>query len=88
VQIIGITVASPYKDIKPKVAELGMKYPVLVGDDNVEEGFGGTIGYPTTFIVTKDWKIYKKYMGALADKDARIRKDIEKLLAASETATD
>jgi hypothetical protein len=47
----------------------------------VEEGFGGMIGYPTTFVLTKDWKIYKKYMGALAGKDAKIRKDIETLLA-------
>src|SRR5205809_5552070 len=81
VQIMGITVESPYADIKPKVKELGMKYMVLVGNDSVEEGFGGMIGYPTTFVVTKDWKIYKKYMGALPDKDKRIRKDIEKLLA-------
>jgi hypothetical protein len=44
------------------------------------------IGYPTTFVVTKDWKIYKKYMGALPDKDARIKKDIEKLLAEENTA--
>jgi cytochrome c biogenesis protein CcmG/thiol:disulfide interchange protein DsbE len=90
VQIIGITVESPYKDIKPKAKELGIKYTVLVGNDTVQDGFGGMIGYPTTFIVTKDWKIYKKYMGALADKDQRIRKDIEALLAKDqpEKATD
>lgn len=81
VQIVGITVESPYNDIKPKVKETGMKYTVLVGNDKVVDGFGGLIGFPTTFIVTKDWKIYKKYMGALTDKDARIKKDIEKLLA-------
>jgi len=81
VQILAITVQSPYADIKPKVKELGMKYTVLVGNDDVEERFGGMIGYPTTFIISKDWKIYKKYMGALADKDARIKKDIEKLLS-------
>jgi len=54
----------------------------LVGNDAVVDGFGGLIGFPTTFVVTKDWKIYKKYMGALPDKDVRIRKDIEKLLEA------
>ena len=59
-----------------------------MGNDSVQEGFGGMIGYPTTFIVTKDWKIYKKYMGALPDKDARIRKDIEKLLATESNNTD
>ena len=84
VQVVGITVESPHDDIRPKVKETGMKYTVLVGNDAVVDGFGGLIGFPTTFIVTKDWKIYKKYMGALPDKDARIKKDIEKLLAAEE----
>jgi peroxiredoxin len=86
VQIVGITVQSPRADIQPKAQELGIKYTVLVGNDAIEDEFGGMIGYPTTFIVTKDWKIYKKYMGALPDKDARIRKDIEKLLAEASDA--
>jgi len=82
VQIVGITVESAHDTIKPKVVETGMRYTVLVGNDAVVDGFGGLIGFPTTFVVTKDWKIYKKYMGALPDKDVRIRKDIEKLLEA------
>ena len=88
VQIVGITVESAHDTIKPKVKETGMKYTVLVGNDAVVDGFGGLIGFPTTFVVTKDWKIYKKYMGALPDKDARIKKDIEKLLAENSTTTD
>jgi thiol-disulfide isomerase/thioredoxin len=87
VEIVGITVESPKADIKPSVQEHGMKYTVLVGNDAVVDGFGGLIGFPTTFVVTKDWQIYKKYMGALTDKDQRIRKDIEKLLAET-VATD
>jgi cytochrome c biogenesis protein CcmG/thiol:disulfide interchange protein DsbE len=81
VQVIGITVMSPHDDIKPKVAETGMKYTVLVGNDDVADGFGGLVGFPTTFVVTKDWKIYKKYLGALPNKHERIKKDLEKLLA-------
>ena len=88
VQVVGITVESPRADIKPKVEETGMKYTVLVGNDSVVDGFGGLIGFPTTFVVTQDWKIYKKYMGALPDKDARIKKDIEKLLADQASNTD
>jgi thiol-disulfide isomerase/thioredoxin len=88
VQIVGITVESAHDTIKPKVYETGMKYMVLVGNDAVVDGFGGLIGFPTTFVVTKDWKIYKKYMGALPDKDARIKKDIEKLLAQEPATTD
>ena len=59
---------------------------MLVGNDDVMDGFGGLVGFPTTFIVTKDWKIYKKYLGALPNKQERIKKDIEKLLATEETA--
>jgi hypothetical protein len=88
VEIVGITVESAYNTIKPKVKETAMKYTVLVGNDKVVEGFGGLIGFPTTFVVTKDFKIYKKYMGALPDKDVRLRKDVEKLLAQESTTTD
>ncbi len=77
---------SPHDDIKPKVQEVGMKYTVLVGNDDVADGFGGLIGFPTTFVVTKDWQIYKKYLGALPNKQDRIRQDIEKLLAAEDRA--
>jgi peroxiredoxin len=83
VQVVGITVMSPHDQIKPKANEFGMKYMVLVGDDEVVDGFGGVLGWPTTFVVTKDWKIYKKYIGALPDKEARIKQDIEKLLGSS-----
>jgi len=88
VQVVGITVESPHADIKPKVEETGMKYTVLVGNDSVVDVFGWLSGCPTTFVVTQDWKIYKKYMGALPDKDARIKKDIEKLLADQASNTD
>ena len=86
VQMLAITVESGSLDeIKPKVAEFGMKYPVVVGNDKVVEGFGGLIGFPTTFNVTKDWKIYKKYLGMTPNKKALIEKDIEKLLAENDT---
>ena len=82
VQVVGIAIESPHDDIKPTIKKTGINYMVLVGNDAVVDGFGGVIGYPTTYIVTKDWKIYKKYLGALPDKEDRIRKDIQKLLAA------
>ena len=81
VQVLGVAIESPHDDIAPTMKSLGIKYMVLAGNDAVVDGFGGVIGYPTTYIVTKDWKIYKKYLGALPDKEARIRKGIEKLLA-------
>ena len=82
VEILGITVESgPLKDIKPKVEELKMNYKVVVGNDEVIDGFGGLIGFPTTFIVDKDWRVYKKYLGMTRNKKAMIEKDLQKLIA-------
>jgi thiol-disulfide isomerase/thioredoxin len=82
VEVLGITVESgPLKDIKPKVEEFQMKYPVVVGNDDVVEGFGGLIGFPTTFIVDKQWRVYKKYLGMTRNKKEMIEKDLAKLLA-------
>ncbi len=89
VQMLAITLESgPLADIKPKVEKFKMQYPVLVGDDKVVEGFGGVIGFPTTFIVTKDWKIYKKYLGITPSKAEKIEKDVEALLAQESAPTD
>ena len=82
VKMFAITLESGTLDkIKPKVAQYEMKYPVLVGDGKVVEGFGWQRGFPTTYVVTKDWKIHKKYLGMRIDKKELIEKDIEKLLA-------
>jgi thiol-disulfide isomerase/thioredoxin len=83
VRVVGITAVSPHADIAPKVEKFGIKYTVLVGDDAVVDGFGGVIGWPTTFVLTKNWTVYKKYVGALPDKEARIKRDIETLLMRS-----
>lgn len=82
VEILGVTVESgKLDDIKPKVQELQMKYPVVVGNDKVIDGFGGLIGFPTTFIVDKDWRVYKKYLGMTRNKKEMIEKDLQKLIA-------
>ena len=84
--ILGMTMESgSLKEVQPKVAKFKMEYPIVMGTDEVEKGFGGTIGYPTTFVVTKDGKIYKKILGIVANKRAVLEKDIEKLLAAEST---
>jgi thiol-disulfide isomerase/thioredoxin len=84
VRVVGVTVLSPHDTIASKAKEFGMKYTVLVGNDDIVDGFGGVIGWPTTFVLTKDLQIYKKYVGALPDKEDRIKKDIEALLTQSD----
>jgi thiol-disulfide isomerase/thioredoxin len=85
VAIVGITIQSGSRDdVEPFIEEFGIEYPVVMGDEDVENGFGGIIGYPTKFIVSPDWKIYKRYMGN--DKKDDIEQDLRDLLAAHEAA--
>ena len=85
VKVVGIAVQSGWaKDIKPHVAKLGIKYPVLVGDERIVEQYQ-MIGYPTTYLIGKDGKIVKKYTGTVPgteeQKEADLTHEIDNLLA-------
>src|SRR5262245_44098483 len=48
--------------------KLPMNYPILRGNDDVADKFGGLLGYPTNFLISRDGKIVKKVQG-LVDYD-------------------
>jgi thiol-disulfide isomerase/thioredoxin len=84
--MLGVTVQSgALEDVQPYIDELGIEYPVVMGNEEVEAGFGGLIGFPTTFVVSPEWTIYKKYLGNVAGKKERIEEDV-KALTTSEVA--
>lgn len=79
-KVLGVTLASgEAKEVQPLIARHKMKYTVVMGDDD-QLGDLDIMGFPTTFIVTKDWKIYKRYIGAGPKKAEQIEADIQKLL--------
>jgi thiol-disulfide isomerase/thioredoxin len=79
-KVIGVTVASgDAKEVQPFVTRYKMRYDVLMGADE-QAGEFGIMGFPTTFVVTKDWKIYKKYIGGGVKKAEQIDADVQKLL--------
>jgi thiol-disulfide isomerase/thioredoxin len=80
VAVVGITVDSPRRDVQSKVRQLGMKYPVLI-DDGALQPFGPVRGLPTTIVMSKDGKIYKHYVGAVSQKEEKLKQDIQQLLA-------
>ena len=56
VALLGITVESgSYEDVEPYLTEFGITYPVVMGDEEVVRGFGGLIGFSTSFVITADW---------------------------------
>ncbi len=80
VKLVGVTMASgKAKEVKPFIERHQMKYTILMGDD--DQGYElNIVGFPTTYLVTRDWKIFRKYVGAGPSKIARLEADIEKLL--------
>src|SRR5215469_14775326 len=64
--------------------KLPMNYPILRGNDAVADKFGGLLGYPTSFLISRDGKIVKKVQG-LVDYD-EIKNAIEAQLNSDESA--
>jgi len=58
--------------------KLPMNYPVVIGNDEVADKFGGLLGYPTSFLISRDGKIVKKVQGLISYEE--ITKAIESQL--------
>ena len=46
--------------------KLPMNYPIVLGNDDVATKFGGLLGYPTSFLISKDGKEIKKIQGLIS----------------------
>ena len=68
----GKSVVEPYVH-KPQfdveVHSLTMNYPIVLGDDDLAGKFGGLLGLPTTFVITREGKIAKRYIGLASEAD-------------------
>jgi cytochrome c-type biogenesis protein len=60
--------------------EMRMNYPVVMNSDDNVAKFGGILGMPTTYLITRDGKIAKRYIGSLDQNEAQLEKDIESQL--------
>ena len=79
-EVIGVTLASGEpKEVKPFIAKNGMKYTILMGNDEQTYDFD-IVGFPTTFLLTKDLKVYRKYIGTGPKKGSQLETDIQRLL--------
>ncbi|MGH9845512.1 MAG: peroxiredoxin family protein [Blastocatellia bacterium] len=81
VKVIGIAVQSGWaEDIKPYHDKYKVAYSTLIGADEVVEKYG-VIGFPTTYILDKDFKVHRKFTGKLPERK-ELEREIESLLAA------
>jgi cytochrome c biogenesis protein CcmG, thiol:disulfide interchange protein DsbE len=85
--LLGVATQDEEKDVDPFVhntlfnvggQQMTMNYPIVMGTDDISTKFGGLIGMPTSFLITRDGKIAKKYIGAL--NESEVVKDVESQL--------
>ena len=63
-QIVGVSLDQGGKDdVVPFAKNKGINYDMLLGTNEAAMAYGGVKGIPTTFVITQDGKIYKKYVG-------------------------
>jgi cytochrome c-type biogenesis protein len=55
-----------------------MNYPIVEGSDAITDQFGGLLGMPTSFLISRQGKIVKRYIGVVDP--TQITKDIESQL--------
>jgi peroxiredoxin len=49
--------------VKPFVRELGMNYPVVMGDEKIVSDYGGIEAIPTTFIIDRQGEVVTAHQG-------------------------
>jgi len=63
-QIVGVAMDDASKeDIAKFVKEMGVNYPILIGEDAVGNDYGGVNVLPTTFFIDRDGKIVAREFG-------------------------
>ncbi len=77
-EIVGVAMDDDQKDVRPFVDKAKMNYPILYGNDNIADSWGGVFGLPTSFLIDRDGKIRATHQG-LVGKDV-LEKDIKGLL--------
>jgi cytochrome c biogenesis protein CcmG/thiol:disulfide interchange protein DsbE len=74
--VIGISLVNA-QDTKKFADEMGINYPLLIDNDAVSEMYGPIRSIPTTYVIGKDSKIARVYVG-MRTKDV-FEKDIKAL---------
>lgn len=76
--MVGISLVNK-QDAKDFVSKMGINYPVLIDDNKVSMIYGPVRSIPTTFVIDRDSRIAKVYIG-YTSKDI-FENDIKQLLS-------
>jgi thiol-disulfide isomerase/thioredoxin len=60
--VVGPFVAKQKYDVNGQQSLIN--YPILIGTDEAADKFGGIMGYPTSFLISRSGKVLMKFQGA------------------------
>ena len=61
--ILGLSKDESPEDVKAFMKEIPINYPVAMATRKLEERFGGILGLPTAFLIDRNGRIVKKFLG-------------------------
>jgi peroxiredoxin len=78
--VLGVSVDSEIRAIKPFARQMKMNYPVLIGAgrEDLSKAFGPFIGFPTSVLVARDGKVCVRHVGVVSK--AQLERQIGALL--------
>jgi cytochrome c biogenesis protein CcmG/thiol:disulfide interchange protein DsbE len=62
-QIVGISMDDEWAPVRTFYRKYRLNYPVLMGDENLGELYGGVLGLPVTFLIDRKGRIRYKHQG-------------------------
>ncbi len=65
-QAIGISMDDKDRQLREFYRDYKMNYPVIIGNQQIAQEYGGILGLPTTLLIGRDGRIHSKHSG-LAD---------------------
>ncbi|MBI5474677.1 MAG: TlpA family protein disulfide reductase [Ignavibacteriae bacterium] len=69
-EIVGVALDQDgWSVVKPYVDQAKMNYPVVIGDFNLANAYGGVESIPTTFVIDKRGNIIQRHIGYMSKSD-------------------
>ena len=79
--VLGVSMDDEGWDVvRPFLSQVGVNYPVVIGDDRTAESYGGIDALPTTFLIDRTGRIAAVHVGLASRKD--FEDGVERLLQA------
>lgn len=72
VQFVGVSLDEEGFDVvRPYAEEMGITYPLVIGDDSLAADFGGVMGLPTTYVIDREGRIRQRFVGMVNEATLR-----------------